>query len=56
MSIVKQFRLVAIALFLGLAFSSCGENPFPGNSQSNGSLPSSNAEKPVTELNMAIIP
>ena len=58
MGIFKQFGLVAIALLLGLAFSSCGENPVPGNSQSNDTVPpeSSNAEKPVTELNMAIIP
>jgi phosphonate transport system substrate-binding protein len=56
MSIFKQFGLVAIALLLGVAFSSCGENPFSGSSQSNGSLPSSNAEKPVTEINMAMIP
>lgn len=56
MSIVKQFGLVAIALLLGVAFSSCGENPIPGSSQSNGSLPSSNAEKTVTELSMAMIP
>lgn len=56
MGIFKQFGSIAIALLLGVAFSSCGENPVPGNSQNNGSLPSSNSEKPVTELNMAIIP
>ncbi|NEP46475.1 MAG: phosphate/phosphite/phosphonate ABC transporter substrate-binding protein, partial [Okeania sp. SIO2H7] len=56
MGIFKQFRLVAIALLLGVAFSSCGENPVPGNSQSNNNLPSSNAEKSIAELNMAIIP
>lgn len=56
MGIFKEFRLVSIALLLGLAFSSCGENPVPGNSQNNGGLASSNSEKPVTELNMAIIP
>lgn len=58
MGIFKQFRLVFIALLLGLAFSSCGEKPFPGDSQSNGGVPpqTSNSEKTLTELNMAIIP
>ena len=56
MGISKQFWLVAIALLFGVVFSSCGENPVTGDTQSNDSLPSSNAEKPVSELNMAIIP
>lgn len=58
MSIVKKFRSIAIALLLSAALTSCGEYSTPGNSQSNETLPSdsSNSEKPVTELNMAIIP